>query len=499
MRTPKKWILVATGAAALTPAAQARFAPEERDAILAFWNAPGRYSVGDDLRSNSPYLVRQTADGSKWQWSYDALRGVGKGAGKVTRAKSVDPAWEPWVKAKVAYDYAVAGQTALAANLKWRGIVPVPGSPSDGTETGLLDPGPMPASLAAYLPPPPAFAQCVVAKRYLVKFDDSPPGKSSLDVVNLDPASVRLVAPVPDLTKTKDPGGYDYVDHVELRPRNSYFRFENGVRKAGLAVKNLDPAVLQDLSTRAGLSDSESRVMRAVSMLEGGFESVNTYDTGFLSVGLIQFAAQSTGTGSLGAVLRRLRDDNPEAFQQDFRRYGIDVADDRQLVALDLRTGEEKTGPDAVATIIDDKRLTAVFQRAGERCDAYRLAQLKVAKEWYFPADDTVKFLVDGNAVSMRVGDLVRSEAGLATLMEQKVHKGGYPTLGPTLTAVASEYRVLSPEQLVSLEAVVVQRMKDRMDFLQDPTLSQPPAAEGSGLTSRHGTRQGRGRRKTGG
>jgi hypothetical protein len=289
------------------------------------------------------------------------------------------------------------------------------------------------------------------------------------------------------------------VDHVELRPRNAYFRFENGIQKAGTAVKNMDPSAVQDLAARAGLSDSEARVMRAVSMLEGGFESVNTYDTGYLSVGLIQFAAQSTGSGALGAVLRRLRDDNPEAFQQDFRQYGIDVTDDRLLVALDLRTGDEKVGLDAVATIIDDKRLTAVFQRAGERCDAYRLAQLKVAKEWYFPADDTVKFQVDGNPVAMRVGDLVRSEAGLATLMEQKVHKGGYPALGPTLTAVANEYRVLSPEQLASLEAVVVQRMKDRMDFLQDPTLTQPPAPAGSGLTSRHGTRQGRRGHKTGG
>jgi hypothetical protein len=499
MRTPKKWILVASGAVALAPMAQAKFAPEERDAIFAFWNSPGRYEVTDDFRTNSPYLVRQTADGSRWQWNYDALRGIGKGAGKVTRAKSIDPAWEPWVKAKVAYDYALASQAALAANLKWKGIVPVAEDSMGDAGGTVTDPGPMPATLASYLPAPPPFAQCVVAKRYLVRFEDSTPALGGPDAVNLDPASIGLAPAASSPTSKGNGANYDFVDHVELRPRNSYFRFENGVRKAGLAVKNLDPAVLQDLSTRAGLTESESRVMRAVSMLEGGFESVNTYDTGFLSVGLIQFAAQSTGTGSLGAVLRRLRDDEPESFQKDFRRFGIDITDERQLVALDLRTGEEKVGPDAVATIIDDKRLTAVFQRAGERCDAYRLAQLKVAKEWYFPADDTVKFQVDGNNISMRVGDIVRSEAGLATLMEQKVHKGGYPSLGPTLTAVANEFRVLSPEQLVALEAVVVQRMKDRMDFLQDPTLSQPPPAEGSGLTSRHGTRQGRGRRKTGG
>jgi hypothetical protein len=497
MRTPKKWILVAGSAVALGPAAFARvspvsFEPRERDAILTYWNAPGRYEVADDLRANSPYLVRQTADGSRWQWNYDALRGVGKGAGKVARAKSIDPAWEPWVRAKVAYDYALASQAALTANLKFRGTASVGGDDTQ-TELNLADPGPMPATLAAYLPPAPPFAQCVVAKRYVVRFEAGLPASSAVE--NLDPASVGLPAPKVEGSA----GQYEYLDQVQLKPRNSYFRFENGVQRAGIAVKNLDPAVVKDLATRAGLTDTEARVMRAVSMLEGGFESVNTYDTGFLSVGLIQFAAQSTGSGSLGAVLRRLREDDPEAFQADFRQFGIDVTDDRLLVALDLRSGEEKVGPDAVATIIDDKRLTAVFQRAGERCDAYRLAQLKVAKEWYFPADDTVKFQVDGNAVSMRVGDIVRSEAGLATLMEQKVHKGSYPALGPTLTAVANEYRVLSPAQLVGLEAIVVQRMKDRMDFLQDPTLSQPPVPAASGLTSRHGTRQGRRGSKTGG
>jgi predicted flap endonuclease-1-like 5' DNA nuclease len=457
-------LAVAMVSAAANSSATGGFSNEERASILAYWSRPGSYVVSEDFRSQTPYQVRQTVAGSRWHWSYDALRGKGKSK-SATQAKVIDPAWEPWVKARVAYDFALAAQRANEQNFEFRGGLQMPVLVPD-------DPGPMPVSLAGYLPVPPPFAESVVLRRYRVEFADP--------AANVDPASVGAPA-----------GVYEYSDRVLLGQRNPAFRFENGVMRAGVAVKKLSDDYLRGLVEQAGLTASEARIMRAVSILEGGFESVNTYDTGYLSVGLIQFAAQSTGSGSLGAVLRRLRDENPDAFQADFRQFGVDVTDDRQLVALDLKSGEEKVGADAVLQIIEDKRLTAVFQRAGERCEAFRVAQLKVAREWYFPAEDTVTFQLGSQKVSAKVAELVRSEAGLATLMEQKVRKGSYG-LGPVLTQVAAEYGAQDLAQVAQLEEEVIVRMKDRMSFLGDPTLTQPPSVRLSGLTSRHGTRQGR-------
>jgi hypothetical protein len=46
----------------------------------------------------------------------------------------------------------------------------------------------------------------------------------------------------------------------------------------------MSPEELNRIFAASGLTPVEARVMRAVSLLEGGFDSINTYDTGF-SVG----------------------------------------------------------------------------------------------------------------------------------------------------------------------------------------------------------------------
>ena len=107
--------------------------------------------------------------------------------------------------------------------------------------------------------------------------------------------------------------------------------------------------------------------MRAVSILEGGFDSVNTYDTGYVSVGFIQFASLKEGGGSLGAVLKNFKAADPLAFASDFHRFGVDVDETGHLVVVDPTSGAVATGAEANARIIEDKRLIAVFGRAGAR------------------------------------------------------------------------------------------------------------------------------------
>ena len=73
-----------------------------------------------------------------------------------------------------------------------------------------------------------------------------------------------------------------------------------------------------------------------------------------------------------------------------FISLGIDVNAEALLVVMIPLTGVELTGADAVQKTIADKRLTAIWQRAGKRSMAFRVAQIKVAKSHYWPADDTV-------------------------------------------------------------------------------------------------------------
>jgi hypothetical protein len=93
------------------------------------------------------------------------------------------------------------------------------------------------------------------------------------------------VAPSRYTVTFADGEAYQYEDHVPVRPRFAYYRFDQGVVAYGPPIRDLPEADVSSIFRNAGMTDSEQRIARAVSVLEGGFESVNTYDTGCVSVG----------------------------------------------------------------------------------------------------------------------------------------------------------------------------------------------------------------------
>ncbi len=129
-----------------------------------------------------------------------------------------------------------------------------------------------------------------------------------------------------------------------------------------------------------------NRVFTELSPYEGGFDAINTYDAGHISVGFIQFITSAKGEShSLVQVLRDMKAKDPAMFSQYFRSLGIDV-DGAGIVCVDLKTGKVLRKAEAVAYIISDKRLTAVFARAGREVPAFQHAQARVAyREYYRP------------------------------------------------------------------------------------------------------------------
>jgi hypothetical protein len=234
------------------------------------------------------------------------------------------------------------------------------------------------------------------------------------------------------------------------------------------------PDELSRTFAASGLTPLEARVMRAVSVLEGGFDSINTYDTGFLSVGFIQFATLEGGSGSVGDLLLYEKKHNPHEYSRDFLRFGVDVTDAGVLVVIDPSSGVELRGKEAVLKIIDDKRLTAVFQLAGLRSTAFRAAQINVAKNRYYPADLPLQVTVGGRTLTGRVRDVIRSEAGLATLFDRKVNLGNIRQLNQVLQQVMARRSLTKLEEVAPFEREIITALKWRRDFLQDATLQQP-------------------------
>jgi hypothetical protein len=458
------------------------FSPSERSAVLKFWSRPDRYTVAlpFDVLDNGAWQVRLTVAGSTWLWNYQKGKKLNPHATPVPQTEE-QKVWEAWVTARIARDRWTAWQTARKENDRQLGVqLPKPDKTIPEIEPA--DPGPIPESLKAFVGEPPKFAEACVPMEHKIVFDD------------------QSIA---------------YRDrHRPGNPRYAYFRFDQGIGDAGVQVKTMPPERLDRLFKLAGVNEAEARVMRAVSLLEGGFDSVNTYDTGFVSVGFIQFACLREGGGSLGAMLKQYKQENPAQYQLDFRNYGIDVTEDGKLAALDLVTGEERTGAAAAQEIIEDKRLIAVFQRAGRVSEPFVAIQIKAAKSMYMPAGDALIVNVDGKTLSGKVSDIIRSEAGMAVLMDRKVNTGKIDPLLSVVTSLANELKIANLTDLAPYERYIVEACRYRKDYLTDLALSQPgtaparslsDASRGSGgsRNTRGGgsgtSRSGKGRRGRGG
>jgi len=436
------------------------FGDDDKREVMRYWSDSDRYRLAPptDFKTKGLWQVRLTVAGSTWLWTFNRARGVAMkptedAGGNADR----DKIWDAWIDAKVTYDRWLASQVAQNANAMVVGPTATGSDPQDEPPP----PGPMPTDLADFIRqpyttttgqnvtpnppvgPPPAFAEAVVPMEYRIKFDDG----------------TELV----------------YQDNCKMRSKYAYYRFGQGVLSAGTAVKAIPGKDLDALIKKAGVSSSEAKVMKAVSILEGGFDSVNTYDTGYVSVGFIQFATLKDGAGSLGKLLADYKENSPDDFQKDFRRYGIDVTPLGVVGCLDWETGVEVEGSDANRKIIDDKRLIAVFQHAGQRSAAFKAAQIRVAKNEYYPADDSVNIGLAGISVAGKVSDFIKSEAGLATLMDRKVNTGKLDPLPAVLQRVALEKgRINSFSDFAKYEREIVTALKYRKDYLQDKTLSQP-------------------------
>ena len=272
-----------------------------------------------------------------------------------------------------------------------------------------------------------------------------------------------------------------YTDHVmdPIRLGSIYYRQTNGVRVGGRKLNSLPNP--DQLLKDAGITNmAEIKATKAVSAQEAGFEGVNTYDAGYISVGMIQFISGKDGKGSLAAVLARLKANSPGDFSTYFQKFGIDVIQDSKdhknvIQAVDPATGEVLTGEKAVQAIIDDKRLTEVFHNAGINSQAFQAAQLQIAHENYYTPDKHFSVTVDGTTISGKMGDVLKSEAGLTAMLDRNVqHGSSVGVFDKAVADVMKQYHVKTLDDLAKYEKLIIPHIQNRIDVLNDPSLGQP-------------------------
>jgi hypothetical protein len=406
-----------------------QFTPDEKASVMTFWQSPGRFQsvIPERVDESGIWRVRLTVAGSLWIRLYEQAK--------------PNPVWESYVKRKLAADRWKAWLVADDANQRLLGrSIP----PLREKDIPLNDPGPAgaaPEDLVAACGNPPQLAEAAAPLEHRIRFED---------------IEIR------------------YQDNVPVGARNRSYRFTKGVQFIGQPVKELSKIELDSLLKSADVTSSEWNLLRAVSGLEGGFEAVNTYDTGYVSVGFIQFACLRDGGGALGRMLADYKLDWPAEFQRDFRAFGVDINPARVLTVVDPDTGAELVGEAAARFLIEDRRQIAVFQRAGLVSGEYRSAQVRSAKKQFAAAEDPITITVGGRTITGKVRDVFRSEAGLATLMDRKVNRGSLDPLITELQAMVDSKGCRGLSDLARFERELIKKMKWRADYLTDRTLTQP-------------------------
>lgn len=454
--------------------AESIFSTAERESIVKWWQSENRYRVelAEVDGQKGPFAARLTPDASTWLLAYTkAVSGSVKIAPTQTAKASNSgdtKGWEDWLSARVKHDWQTARAEAQRRNTA---LLTAP-SESLSADNTSLSPAPTPAPSRKVRKPSRAQDAPISIPPH-----PGPAPQSLIDTLGAPPVIASVVAPNRHVIHFDiENRTIEMLDNVRLPERYAYYRFPRGVNSVGAPTSTIvDETVrAKELFAEAGLSDTARKAFTAISRLEGTFEASQTYDTGYVSIGFIQFTTGPDGDGSLIRALVDEKTASPDAFVEDFHRYGIDVTTDGKITVIDPKSGAELVGSDAVKCMVDDPRLVGVFVHAGRYSIKWMAAQVRAAYKVYWPMDGEITLQLGGNPTSCKVSDIVQSEAGITTLLDRKINRGNIREFPDVVNRIAKAHGCETLSDIQMYEKEIVAAMRYRVDFLKASDLGQP-------------------------
>jgi LysM repeat protein len=196
--------------------------------------------------------------------------------------------------------------------------------------------------------------------------------------------------------------------------------FPNGLMYGGQSQMELDTDTIQSV----GVTPQVAKALQFVSIHEGKFDAINSYDRGIFSYGFIQFAGASAVGASLNRVMASMELNAPEAFNRIFKRVGIDT--EAGMVTVLDHTGNKLRGDDAWLFVQRDVRLYGAFIQAGFEPSLVR-EQIRMANDLYVqPAlNFKLNLILGGIRISIpRLVDVINSEAALTVVIAIAINQG---------------------------------------------------------------------------
>ncbi len=231
--------------------------------------------------------------------------------------------------------------------------------------------------------------------------------------------------------------------------------FPEGLMYAGQSRMELSLSTIQEV----GLTQMQAAALQFISVHEGSFDAINSYDKAIFSYGFIQFTGAAAVGGSLNRLLAGMEANAPSAFRNVFGRVGIDTegfGKNATVTVLD-DNGNRRRGDDAWLYIQRNIPLYGAFIQAGFEPSLVR-EQLRMANDLYVQPALNFKLDVTIGGIRLtvpRIGDILTSEAAMTIVIALAINKGTGgmgQIVGPALSSVAGQQRLQSAGALRQID-----------------------------------------------
>ncbi len=253
------------------------------------------------------------------------------------------------------------------------------------------------------------------------------------------------------------------VIRAELRDnvKSRFMVYPNGLIYGGQSHVMLDLATIQSV----GLTPKQAKALQYVSVHEGSFDAINGYDKAIFSYGFIQFTGAAAVGASLNRVMASMEANAPVAFQNIFKRVGIDTegfGKEAVVTVLD-DSGFKRRGDEAWLYIQRNVPLHGAFIQAGYEPSLIR-EQLRMANDLYVqPAlNFKLNLTVGGIHIQIpRLNDMLTSEAALTAVIALAINQG---TGGMSQIVAQAASQVATRQRLTNAAAL---RQIDEREVIQ--------------------------------
>ena len=232
------------------------------------------------------------------------------------------------------------------------------------------------------------------------------------------PQTVSPVSPLP----TKELQIVDSARSVSVSDGSIQIAFRKkdlGVYTVGFHPVNNFVDQYDGKLTSMELSPSGIAVVDAVAQNEGNLDAINTYDRGFVSMGIFQWTlGRDDRAGELAALLKKIKTNFPHTFRVFFQNFGLDVADDTNTTYGYLSYNGRPVSSAYMKDQFREPEWAFRFWRAAQHTDVQAVEimhALSRLKNFYWKDNFRV--------LGFNLNEVITSSYGVALLLDNHVNR----------------------------------------------------------------------------